>query len=502
MNVTQLFLDAAKKYPNRTAIIDKKQSISYAALEKEVLETAAYFRKEGIQKGDRVLVFVPMSIDLYRIVLGLFHCGATAVFLDEWVTKSRMELCCEIAECKGFIGVFKARVFALFSKELRKVPVKLKRTGKSQIIEEITSVSSDDSALITFTTGSTGRPKAADRTHGFLKEQFDALLDEIKPKVEDVDMPILPIVLFMNLGMGCTSVIANSKMSKPEKINVDGITNQMKQHRVNRITSSPIVISKLAEKWAENAAVYKGIEKIFTGGAPVFPKNAKEYKRAFPYTKINIVYGSTEAEPISSISADDLIARESEMPQGLPVGECYHKAEVRIIKISDSGIPKLTNSDFQNLCVSEESIGEIVVSGPHVLKKYYNNEESFAANKIIVDNTVWHRTGDSGRFIGAELFLTGRCGQLIEWNDQLISPFVIENQLQNISGVEMGTLINKNGKRILILETKVPESDLIKNLEDIPYDLIKCMSIPRDPRHNSKIDYAQLIKKDFCSDCR
>lgn len=493
MNISSLFLNAAKDYPKNIAIIDKKRSIDYSELEREVLQTSAYFQKMGIIKGDRVLVFVPMSVDLYRIVLALFHCGATAVFLDEWVSKKRMELCCEIADCKGFIGVFKARVFALFSKELRKIPVKLKLHGKLNTLGDIVNTDPNESALITFTTGSTGRPKAADRTHGFLKEQFDALLDEIQPKVEDVDMPVLPIVLFMNLGVGCTSVIANFKMSKPEQMNVDSIVEQIKTHGVNRITSSPIVITKLAEKWMSHSNTYQQFEKIFTGGAPVFPRQAELYKKAFPKTVVNVVYGSTEAEPISSIRAIDLVSRKDELSKGLPVGECYHKAEVRIIKIKDEPIPNVTQDQFETLRCEDGITGEILVSGPHVLKKYYNNEKAFAANKIIVENTTWHRTGDSGHFNGKELFLTGRCKQLIEWNGQLISPFVVENQIQLIEGVTIGTLLKINEELIIVLETKLPKLVLADSLKDIPHDLVECVDIPRDPRHNSKIDYEKLI---------
>ena len=87
MNISELFISAAKSYPNKIAIIDPKGSITYSDLEKEVQKTAAYFQKKGIKRIDRVLVFVPMGIDLYRIVLALFYIGATAVFLDEWVNK-------------------------------------------------------------------------------------------------------------------------------------------------------------------------------------------------------------------------------------------------------------------------------------------------------------------------------------------------------------------------------------------------------------------------------
>jgi len=491
MNISKLFIDASEQYPDRLAIIDPSRSITYADLRKDVEETAAYFRSKGIQKGDRVLVFVPMSVDLYRIVLALFYCGATAVFLDAWVNKKRMELCCEIAACKGFIGVPKARIYALFSKELRRIPIKLKLKKQLSNRGDMEDVGPDDSALITFTTGSTGRPKAADRTHGFLKEQFDALIDEIDPQVSDVDMPVLPIVLFVNLGVGCTSVIADFKMSKPESMIPEKLVHQIQQHRVNRITASPFIVEQLA-KLTENKNAFNKIEKVFTGGAPVFPLQAKLLSNTFKNASVNIVYGSTESEPISSIEARELMLKESHLSDGLPVGQVYHKAEVRVIKITEDAIPTPNLDTFNALRVAEGEIGEIIVSGPHVLQRYFNNDEAFKQNKIVVGDTIWHRTGDSGMLKGNQLFLTGRCQQLMYHENRTLSPFIIENQLQNIEGISMGTLLKINGQLILVIEGKVNDETLAANCTSIPHDSIVKTTIPRDPRHNSKIDYPAL----------
>ena len=194
-NIVELFLNAATEYPDNIAIIEKNKQISYRQLARSVKETTAFFRKKGIKSGDRVLVFVPMSIDLYRIVLALFHIGATAVFLDEWVSRKRMELCCRLADCRAFIGIWKARIYGrFFSKELKKIPIRLgTRFQKSSSLEEPENVSLDHTALITFTTGSTGTPKAARRTHGFLKEQFDALIEKMQPQVNDVDLSLIHI---------------------------------------------------------------------------------------------------------------------------------------------------------------------------------------------------------------------------------------------------------------------------------------------------------------------
>lgn len=462
-------------------------------LEEEVKSTAAYFRKMDITEGDRVLVFVPMGIDLYIIVLALFYIGATAVFLDEWVSKKRLVLCCQLADCKGFIGIFKARIIALFSKELRQIQVKLKLKKKLNEAVPIVHVQPDTAALITFTTGSTGTPKAVRRTHEFLKEQFDALLDEIEPKATDIDMPVLPIVLFVNLGMGCTSIIADFKMTKPESMNVSVIADQIKKGNVNRITASPFFIRKLAEHAIERNTEHPDIEKIFTGGAPVFPTEATLYLKAFPRSRSTIVYGSTEAEPISSINAEELVSRSNELDYGLPVGRPFHKARVKIIQIIEEVITPCSEEVLQNLFVKKGQIGEIIVSGPHVLTQYFKNEQAFRQNKIVVGETIWHRTGDSGFMKGDELFLTGRCKQLIRVGNECLSPFIIENQLQAIEGVTMGTLIKVRDQLVLMIQSALEAEQVEQYVKGIPYDKIKVVTqIPMDPRHNSKIDYEKL----------
>ena len=128
-NIIQHFLGSASKHPEQIALYQGEKKITYLQLAKEVRMMAAYYQSKGIQKGDRVLIFVPMSIDLYRSVLALFYLGATAVFLDEWVDKKRMEYCCQLSNCKGFLGSWKVRALATFSKAIRNVPIWLKPSG-------------------------------------------------------------------------------------------------------------------------------------------------------------------------------------------------------------------------------------------------------------------------------------------------------------------------------------------------------------------------------------
>ena len=117
--------DIAARAPERTAIVHRGRSVSYGELARRVRARAAELRRRGIGEGDRVLVFVPMSIPLYEILLAVFAVGAAAVFVDAWAGARRIDRAAALAECKGFVGVPKAFLLLLASRALRRIPVKL-----------------------------------------------------------------------------------------------------------------------------------------------------------------------------------------------------------------------------------------------------------------------------------------------------------------------------------------------------------------------------------------
>ncbi len=491
MNIVDVFLSASRSFPSKPAIIDKGRQISFENLALEVAATAGYFHKKGIQKGDRVLIMVPMSIELYKNLLALFYLGATAVFLDEWVNTKRLNICCELAQCKGILGNWKMNVLGILSKEIRKIPIRLSinNTEKSTVSRGDTLP--EDTALITFTTGSTGIPKAAKRTHSFLMEQYNALLKEIEPTSDETDMTVLPIILLLNLGVGCTSVIADFSMRHPERLQPEKIAKQMGTYQVNRLIASPFFIKKLAKFCIQTNQTIPSLNKIFTGGAPVFPQEAAIYQQAFPDKEIHLVYGSTEAEPISAITPAELLAGSKESFNGLAVGDVFPLIELKIIQIKDNNIELTESTTIDQIEMPKGQVGEIIVSGPHVLKEYYNNPDAWKRNKIKDGEVIWHRTGDSGYLEnGNRLFLTGRCNQLILTDDGYLSQFVAEHHIQQIIGVTSGTVLLKQNQIYLVLESEI-QPEII----DFPIkyeQLVILRKIPRDPRHHSKIDYGKL----------
>ncbi|MCG8702079.1 MAG: AMP-binding protein [Bacteroidales bacterium] len=503
-NITKLFLDIADKHPGNIAIIERNKKVSYRELRAKMLDTAAYFKTKGIGKGDRVLVFVPMGVDLYRVVLALFYLGATAVFLDEWVGAKRLKECTDLADCKALVGGGKLQFYALVNRSLRKISIKLKANSPSSQYPhpKMVAVDEDTPALITFTTGSVGKPKAALRTHLFLNEQFKVLKDEIKLKSTDVVLITLPIVVLLNLASGGTTVMADFNAAKIKNLNPKKIFKQVNQLNANGLIASPHFVTELAQYQVKNGLSLPRLSFLITGGAPVFPNMAALYREAFGPADVEIIYGSTEAEPISSIPGSELI-RESKVNgnKGVLVGKINPAARVKIIHIKNDELAVKNEESLSKLEVNPGEIGEIIVSGSHVLKQYFRSPEGFKRNKIVTDCNTWHRTDDSGYIDGnGNLYLTGRCRQLIKWGGKYVSPFIYEHVLSTIEGVVIGTVISENQKLKVVVELKKEAGieEIYSALSDssLPYDSIQVVQkIPRDPRHNSKIDYDAMRLK-------
>ena len=434
-----------------------------------------------------MLIFVPMTIELYKILSAIFYIGATAVFVDAWADKNRLDQALKIVPCKAFIACPKAFVLKLISKKVRDVGINIMSgtIRKSKTEQPIESATLDTTALITFTTGSTGLPKAAKRTHEFLLEQHYVLKKHLASNDDYVDLASLPIFVLHNLACGITSVIPDFNPQKPSDIDPKKILNDITQNRVTTSVGSPRFYEKLAEFKKVN-----GLKRIFTGGAPVFPKSAKLLQENFTDCDVEIVYGSTEAEPIASISAKKLLEFKGKVKDGLYVGKPIDDINIKIIKPSNEPI-----ENFESALLPIGEIGEICVEGKHVLKEYYNSDEAQKFAKINYQGKVWHRTGDAGYLDNeGRLFLMGRVKNRFIHNGKEIYVFPIENALLEINGIEIGTVIKIDEQIVLAVETKSPQARLKQELKmhGFEFDRLVITQIPRDPRHNSKIDYDKL----------
>lgn len=494
-NILSLFTASANRHLHKTALIQGDDSVSYAKLLNAVSSEAKRYSEKGIAKGDRVLVFVPVSIRLYVAVLALLSIGATPVFIDEWVNVDRLKVCCQNVKCNAVIAPRKFLLLSWFIKELRQISIKL--SPKFCTVEnaeiQLVKVTNNDTALITFTTGSTGIPKAANRTHGYLHAQFNALRHLVDNDAAS-SLITLPIVTLINLALGKTTVLPGKGFAVKKSQTSAILVNDVRHNNVDEIITSPAVLEDITSLLSENDAVKKNIRYITTGGGSVHPEQAQAIVQNFVNAKSTVVYGSTEAEPISEIDMAYLatVPAEDIIANGLPVGIINACTELVIL---DAAAEVVDGSNLQSKILPIGEAGEIVVSGSHVLKSYINNIEAEKQNKIHVGDLVWHRTGDVGMIDQNRcLYLKGRVSESVELNGKIHYPMLVTFALEYYAKTT-GALLLHNGRPMLVIGSKVENDTLeeVLTLLSLEGVIIKHVSrIPKDSRHRTKIDYEAL----------
>lgn len=519
MNIVEILQRQAKERPDAPAIIDmyagRERVTTFAGLDHASAKGAALLRETGLVEGDTVLVFQPMSAELYIALMALFRAGMTAMFLDPSAGREHIARCCAIRLPQALVASSKAHLLRLISPALRHIPrhicfsrfmpgcIPWQRAETIKPCQTITPCAADAPALITFTSGSTGQPKAAVRSHGFLLEQHRVLERAISLTPGAVDLTTLPIFVLANLASGVTSLIPDVDLRYPGKIKALPVLHQIYRHHPVSVVASPAFLECLCGACEASGRTVPGFRHLFTGGAPVFPDHLERFAVIFPDADVVAVYGSTEAEPIAHISrqamsSDDLDAMTS--GGGLLAGEPVEEIAVRII-VSRWGSPlePLDDAGFSAICLPAGKIGEIVVSGGHVLQGYLNgtgDEET----KFRVNGTVWHRTGDSGYFDHAgRLWLLGRSGAVITDERGEVYPFAVECAARQCPGVARAALVSRQGQRILFVQPKkgayIDTNAVRTALAWAQLDTVRKLDvIPLDKRHNAKIDYGRLAK--------
>jgi acyl-CoA synthetase (AMP-forming)/AMP-acid ligase II len=309
------------------------------------------------------------------------------------------------------------------------------------------------------------------------------------------------VFLLANLAAGVTSVIPEGDLRRVGSIEAAPLAEQIRRERVTRVGASPALLERLCRHLESAGSVMPQLTDVFTGGAPVFPSLLDRLIVMAPNARLTAVYGSTEAEPIAHIDAAEIGAEEkaaASSGSGLLAGKPVDEIDLRVIPASPgSPLGPFTSGEFDSLRCRPETVGEIVVAGPHVLGGYLDgigDEE----NKIVAGGRRFHRTGDLGRLDEqGRLWLLGRASAAVRDGRGDLYPFTVEAALSFRPDIARSALVGRQGERVLVVEPATgaqldPEA-LLSDVAWAGIDRVHVLdSIPVDPRHNAKVDYPAL----------
>lgn len=508
------------------------RSLNVATLHQLVDRAAWGFSRLGIKKGDRAIVFIPMSVPMYVSMFALQKIGAIPVFLDSWARRDQLGLSCSIVSPCAIISVERAFEYLSGVSEIASIPLRivagpakgsynahLEALMSAEGHIDVASVEPEHTGLITFTTGSSGKPKGANRTHRFLFSQHEALDPCIPYSAADVDLPVFPIFSLNNLAAGVSTVIPAFDIGTPGPHDPEVILAQIKACHVTCVTLSPSLFNRLSAFCLEKKIMLPELRRVVTGGAPVSVDNVSDMQKVAPSAEVLILFGSTEVEPMAHITGQEMLELSSKtkqdprwVDQGVNVGKMVDSLRYRFLRIRKDPVFIKNKSDWDSLTVRNGEIGELIVAGKHVCEGYYNDDEAFVRAKIRdVDGVVWHRTGDLGRVDELNnLWIVGRVHNAIVRKGEYLFPVRAEMVLKKLDFVEKVAYLGVSdavlGERTIAAmtlkdKTKDKSSciELARSILDhnrIPTDEVLVLEdIPMDPRHHSKVEYERLRER-------
>jgi acyl-CoA synthetase (AMP-forming)/AMP-acid ligase II len=281
--------------------------------------------------------------------------------------------------------------------------------------------------------------------------------------------------------------------------------------QVTQAFASPAVWDKVSRHCEITDQDIPSLRRVFSCGAPVSPKVLRRMLACVaPGAEMHTPYGATEALPISSIEAAEVLgetAADTARGAGVCVGHKFPSVDWTIIRIRDEPLSTLDAAEE----LPRGEIGEVIVRGPQVSREYVTRTEWNALSKIRDREAIWHRTGDAGYLDDqGRLWYCGRTAHRVETSNGVLYSVPVEEVFNTHPAVHRTALVGvgERGKEkpVLVVEPThatngapgrgTQASELIAQLgqlsqehprtQDI-HDIRVRASLPTDVRHNAKI---------------
>jgi acyl-CoA synthetase (AMP-forming)/AMP-acid ligase II len=526
VNVAEHLARQAAARPDAAALYvpfrGRHRTVTFSELDARATAFAVGLSRLGVAEGTRTVLMVPPSEDFFALTFALLRLAAVPVLIDPGMGVKNLGPCLATAEPEAFVGVPKAHVARrLFGwgKATVRTTVNVGRwrffctgctggfwRGRPSPLTPLPrgerGTKPEDQAAILFTSGSTGPAKGVEYTHGIFAAQVGMLKSTYGIEPGEVDFCSFPLFALFGPALGMSCVIPKMDASRPATIDPAKAVADIAKFQVTNLFGSPAVIRRLAEYGKPLPTLRRAI----SAGAPAAMPVVESFAKILPTgVELCTPYGATESLPVANVGSRELLEdtrRLTETGHGVCIGRPVAGMRVDVIRISDDAMDRWDDS----LLVADGEVGEIVVRGPVVTKRYANNPAATRLAKIhdpATGETI-HRMGDMGyRDPQGRLWFCGRKSHRVVTSEGTLFTDMVE-PIYNTAGVGRTALVGvrREGVTIPVLcventatvATNVKLARLRKAANALGFSPIETVlwydsprGFPVDVRHNSKI---------------
>ncbi|GAW34794.1 long-chain-fatty-acid--CoA ligase FadD13 [Roseovarius sp. A-2] len=431
MNLSQFLTDSARRNPDSIGLVWGEETWRWTELEARATAFAAALRDRfGMRKGDRLLVQSANCNQMFEAAFACWKLGCVWVPANFRQTPEEVAW---LAASSGAKGLLAGAEFAEHIAACNDVAFTVSIGGTGQddydtlvgafagVAVTTATVDRDDPAWFFFTSGTTGKPKAAVLTHGQLAFVITNHLCDLMPGTGPDDVSIVVAPLSHGAGIHqLTQVAHGAKTILPggSKFDPAEIWRLIAKWRVTNAFTVPTIVKMLVEHPSVHEHDHSSLRYMIYAGAPMYRADQiRAIEVVGPvlvqYFGLGEVTGNITVLPPVHHSADDTSMR---------IGTCGFARTGMQVQVQDA----------EGHEVAPGETGEVAVIGPAVFAGYYNNPE---ANAKAFRNS-WFLTGDLGH-MDAEgfLYLTDRASDMYISGGSNIYPREIEEKILQHPGI-------------------------------------------------------------------
>ncbi len=449
----ELLRKNAKKHPENTAIAFFKREMTYSELDLLSDQFAVWLVDLGIQKGDRVAVFLPNIPQFLIVYFGILKVGAVLTAISP-LHKER-EVAFQLNDSKAKTIVTLDTLFPIVKRVWRETSLKnavitnmeeyssenpsitkapkvpnvysFQKLMKKQAIPVNVEINPlQDLAALQYTGGTTGTSKGAMLTHLNLVSNAIAFAVWIKGTARDTFLTALPLFHIYGMTTSMTTPISlAAKIVLMPRFDTTTALEIIQKHKITVFCGVPTMYSALLANPEIEKFNLKSIRVCISGASPLPPQVQKKFMQ-ITSGFLAEGYGLTEASPVTHCNpVDNNMLTLKVGSIGLPLPD----TDACIVDVETGG-----------KTLEPEETGELAVKGPQVMRGYWQNPEE--TSKVLRDD--WLLTGDIARMDqDGYFYITDRKKDLIKYKDYSVYPREIEDVLYEHPAVKFCAVVGK-----------------------------------------------------------
>ncbi|CAN5595974.1 long-chain fatty acid--CoA ligase [soil metagenome] len=455
-NLARVLTEAAERSADAIAVKLDDTEVSYGMLEEGSARMSAILKQKGVKPGGRAGIMLP-NVPYFPIAYyGVLRAGGVVVPINPLLKGREVAFYLEDSGAQILIAWDGFEEPATEGAEQAGAELMLVTAGEFEQLlaaaepdHDLAERDSDDTAVILYTSGTTGQPKGAELTHANLYKNCTVAADTLGEITED-DRLLGALPLFHSFGQTCTlnAGIANrATISMIPRFDPDKALEIIARDEITLFQGVPTMYNAMLNAASADSADTSSLRLCMSGGSAMPEEVMRKFEEKFG-CKVLEGYGLSETSPVASFNHPD---RENKAGS---IGTPIEGVEMKVV-----------DDDGQDVARGE--VGEIVIKGHNIMKGYWGHDDATAES--IRDG--WFYSGDMGKIDeDGYFFIVDRKKELIIRGGYNVYPREIEEVLYEHPAIQEAAVIGVADDN---LGEEVGAAVVLKEGEDVSGDDVR-----------------------------